>query len=248
MVLNLAANARDAMPRGRRADAALPALRRDGVRFAGLEVRDTGTGIPPEVLPHIFAPFFTTRSERGTGLGLATVQDIVSAAGGFVAAESTPGRGHLHAGRPAHRRGPGRGAARRRGGGRVLLVEDEPVARRLAERALTSWGWQVVAADSAEAALDLAARTRLLAGWRRWSPTWNCPGAAAPPCWPSCAPGPAGRRCRRSSSPAMPRRRCAAIRRVQALLAVAAPPTGLLSKPYPLPELRARWRRLRRAG
>ena len=145
VLLNLAANARDAMPKGGVLSLRCHALRRDGVRFAGIDVRDTGAGIAPEVLPHIFSPFFTTRSEHGTGLGLASVQDIVSAAGGFVTVESSAGGGTcMHVALPIDDdSAEACEMAKTPPGGQLLLVEDEPVARRLAERALATWGWQV---------------------------------------------------------------------------------------------------------
>jgi two-component system cell cycle sensor histidine kinase/response regulator CckA len=105
VIVNLALNARDAMPDGGRLRIATGhalVLRPEHAgterlppgRYAVLEVSDTGRGIPAEVLPRIFEPFFTTRRERGgTGLGLATVHGIVRQSGGFVAVESAEGRG-----------------------------------------------------------------------------------------------------------------------------------------------------------
>jgi two-component system, cell cycle sensor histidine kinase and response regulator CckA len=105
VVMNLAANAREAMPEGGRlriATAQAVVLRPEGEgpaaippgRYAVLEVGDTGTGIPPEILPRLFEPFFTTRPERGgTGLGLATVQGIVAQSGGHITVDSRVGQG-----------------------------------------------------------------------------------------------------------------------------------------------------------
>ena len=105
VLVNLAVNARDAMKQagtftivtGRRL---LLQAETDGAhilppgRYATLEVRDTGGGIPPEVLPHIFEPFFTTKRESGgTGLGLSTVYGIVRQSGGFLSVQSEPGQG-----------------------------------------------------------------------------------------------------------------------------------------------------------
>jgi signal transduction histidine kinase len=90
VVVNLAVNARDAMPEGGRLTLAVAAQGSDVV----LSVSDTGHGIPPEVLPRIFDPLFTTKPPgHGTGLGLATVRDIVVEHGGRVAVASWPGVG-----------------------------------------------------------------------------------------------------------------------------------------------------------
>jgi two-component system cell cycle sensor histidine kinase/response regulator CckA len=244
VVLNLATNARNAMPEGGVLTLRCRGFRRDGVRYAGIEVRDTGTGIAPEVLPHIFAPFFTTRSEHGTGLGLATVQEIVTAAGGSVTAESPPGAGAcLRVALRIDEDPPGRPDGVAPAGmlaGGVLLVEDEPVSRRLAERALTSWGWQVIAAGSAEAALAAAA------------PLLAVPGRLAAVVTDMELPGDSGASLvaalrARPGGAALPAvivsgHAEAALRRdpaVRALLAGPRPSTVLLSKPYPLAELRA---------
>jgi two-component system cell cycle sensor histidine kinase/response regulator CckA len=105
VLLNLAANAREAMPGGGRlriATSQAVLLRPEGEgpgvippgRYAVLEVADTGSGIPPEALPRLFEPFFTTRPERGgTGLGLATVQGIVAQSGGHISVMSRLGEG-----------------------------------------------------------------------------------------------------------------------------------------------------------
>ncbi len=98
VLLNLVLNARDAMPRGgtitltarRTIEQTADAQQQAQVR---IEVRDTGTGIPPEVLPHVFDPFFTTKGDAGTGLGLMTVKDATEHAGGTVRIESQYGKG-----------------------------------------------------------------------------------------------------------------------------------------------------------
>jgi two-component system, cell cycle sensor histidine kinase and response regulator CckA len=102
VILNLALNARDAMPRGGRLlaetrDVAVQAGASGGVPpgdYVALFVEDTGTGIPADVLPRIFEPFFTTKAVgSGTGLGLSTVEGIVRQSGGSVCVESQPGKG-----------------------------------------------------------------------------------------------------------------------------------------------------------
>ena len=175
VLLNLAINARDAMPEGGtlsirsrgvavgKGDAA-PHVREGD--YVLVEVADTGIGIPPEVLPRIFDPFFTTRHEHGgTGLGLATVRDIVAEAGGFLDVRSRVGRGttmlvYLPRAAAAQesratRRSPAPQASHPAWRGTVLLIEDEPIVRKLAERALAGLGWRVLAAESGEAALAL---------------------------------------------------------------------------------------------
>lgn len=242
VLLNLAANARDAMPEGGTLTLRCRSLWRDGMRFAGIEVRDSGSGIAPDVLPHIFSPFFTTRSEHGTGLGLATVQDIVRTAGGFVTAESALGAGTcMHVGLRIDDTADGEPQAGHGGERQLLLVEDEPVVRRLAERALTSWGWQVVSAASAEAALALAAADgAFLAGLAAVVTDMELPGRSGAALLTELRAQPGG-----TALPAIivSGHAEATLRRdpaVQALLATAAPATWLLCKPYLLPELRAR--------
>ncbi len=178
VLINLAVNAGHAMPNGGRLTiGASPhlVLRAENFggevvppgRYACLWVRDTGGGIPPELLPRIFEPFFTTRRETGgTGLGLSTVHGIVRQSGGYMAVESTPGSGTVfrillpryeEAGLwqdsppPAPILAPA-------GGRMVLLVDDEAPVRRLAERALRRQGFEVIAAASAEDALDCLAQ------------------------------------------------------------------------------------------
>jgi signal transduction histidine kinase len=105
VVLNLSINARDAMPdggtislrtAGRRAKAPHEGPAAEVREWALIEIRDTGTGMPPEVLRHVFEPFYTTKTEgNGTGLGLATVHGIVTQSGGFLEVESEVGEGTL---------------------------------------------------------------------------------------------------------------------------------------------------------
>ncbi len=162
VVMNLAVNARDAMPEGGRLSVETHA---EGER-AVLRVSDTGKGMEPEVLAHVFEPFFTTKEVgRGTGLGLATVYGIVSSFGGEVTVESEPGEGAtftiaLAASADAL---PEATAARaeevtRGGDETVLLVEDDDGVRALAQEILRRHGYRVLPARNAGEALLLAER------------------------------------------------------------------------------------------
>lgn len=179
VLMNLAMNARQAMPEGGRLTlstgrvllleplAGGPEDVPPG-RWTVLEVADTGYGIPPELLPRIFEPFFTSRAqEGGTGLGLATVHGIVRQSGGYLVVESAPGQGtrvrillpRLEETEPALPEATAPVippvSSFSRGTGPVLLVEDEAPLRRLAERVLRRAGWEVVVAEDGEEALSL---------------------------------------------------------------------------------------------
>jgi two-component system cell cycle sensor histidine kinase/response regulator CckA len=172
VLVNLAVNARDAMPAGgtltlRSFETTLHqplAHGRDTIppgRYVAIEVRDTGIGIPPDLLGRIFEPFFTTRHEQGgSGLGLATAHGIVRQSGGLLMVESKLGQGtgfRIHL--PCHdvSEAVAPPAAEPRDGRTVLLIEDEELMRRQAEQVLTRLGWRVLVADSGEAALKLLA-------------------------------------------------------------------------------------------
>jgi two-component system cell cycle sensor histidine kinase/response regulator CckA len=182
VLVNLAVNARDAMggqgvltiASGHRLLLRPETIGAEVVppgRYATVEVRDTGAGIPPDVLPHILEPFFTTKRERGgTGLGLSTVHGIVRQSGGYLAVESQLGVGTCmrillprhEAAAPWEQRAPAAAApvAETKAPvppmqGEILLVEDEAPVRRLAERMLTRRGWKVFAAACAQDALEL---------------------------------------------------------------------------------------------
>jgi two-component system cell cycle sensor histidine kinase/response regulator CckA len=181
VLINLAVNARDAMPDGgtltlRSGHITLyrPLVRGPETippgRYVMIEVQDSGIGIAADALPRIFEPFFTTRRERGgTGLGLSTVHGIIRQSRGFLGVESTLGQGtRMRVYLPRHEAAPEEAEPARisdraptmdQGGVHpqvVLLVDDEPLVCRLAERALTRAGWRVIVADSAEAALERA--------------------------------------------------------------------------------------------
>jgi two-component system cell cycle sensor histidine kinase/response regulator CckA len=179
VLVNLAVNARDAMPDGgeltlRSGHVTLFRPLTHGAetippgRYVMIEVHDTGQGIASEILPRIFDPFFTTKREMGgSGLGLSTVHGIVRQSDGFLGVDSVLGQGtsvRLYLPRwdvadgvaiphvPPAAVEPPREAD---SCGVVLLVDDEDAVRRLAARALERGGWQVLSADSGEAALDL---------------------------------------------------------------------------------------------
>ncbi|MDL2717067.1 MAG: PAS domain S-box protein [Acidobacteriota bacterium] len=176
VVLNLAVNARDAMPGGGRltielADADLPspvAAAQDMIPpgpYVVLSIADTGSGIDAETLDHIFEPFFTTKEKgKGTGLGLATVYGIVRQTGGYVRVETAPGAGtrfRIYLPRCAEHMttsGIRSSVSPRHGTETVLLVEDEPAVRAIARVILERHGYTVVVAESGEAALDVLAR------------------------------------------------------------------------------------------
>jgi PAS domain S-box-containing protein len=164
VLVNLAVNARDAMPRGGTLSIATsrcghlePAARPPGP-YVCLEVRDTGAGIPEDILPRIFDPFFTTKSS-GTGLGLATVHGIVEQHRGWIEVDSALGRGttfRVHLPESARAAAPEVRAAQStspRGDETILLVEDDDGVRRALSSLLESHGYRVLAADSGAAAL-----------------------------------------------------------------------------------------------
>ncbi len=173
VLLNLAVNARDAMPAGGQialelanvtvdeAVAARPQVRPGN--FVRLSFHDTGSGIAPELLPRIFEPFFTTKDVgKGTGLGLATVHGIVEQHHGWIEVESQPGNGttfHIHLPRLADQgqiQAATQLAVQVRGGHEtILLVEDDPSVRVLVVHALERYGYRVIEADSGVAALGI---------------------------------------------------------------------------------------------
>jgi len=167
IVLNLAINARDAMPKGGRLGISVSAVTLDGStsglaagNYARLEVTDTGVGMDAATQARIFEPFFTTKpSNKGTGLGLAMVYGLVSGAGGAIVVASQPGQGacftiHL----PAAKAGeaavkPKAAAITTLTRCRVLLAEYQPEIRALVERILIREGFPVIAVADGDEAL-----------------------------------------------------------------------------------------------
>ncbi len=187
VIINLAVNARDAMPRGgtlsivtrnvsREESATLGHDLMPAADYVEIEVRDTGKGIPPEDLGKIFEPFFTTKAAgtgagSGTGLGLATVYGIVKQTGGFIFPKSEAGKGtafRIYLPRlrqaesePSAEDDEAVGADGRpqdlTGKGTIMLVEDEDAVRVFAARALRNKGYTVLEANGGEAALKALA-------------------------------------------------------------------------------------------
>jgi two-component system, cell cycle sensor histidine kinase and response regulator CckA len=181
VIINLAVNARDAMPNGgklairtanvsERDSLGLGQHRVQPGEYVLIEVSDTGTGMAPEVMQKIFEPFFSTKEVgRGTGLGLSTVYGIVKQTGGHIIPESELGQGTVMrvylpryvevAGDAEPARAPA--PARREqpkdltGRGTVLLVEDEDAVRSFAARALGQRGYRVLEATTGTEALEL---------------------------------------------------------------------------------------------
>ncbi len=179
ILMNLAANSRDAMPEGGRITIETSDVRLDEKyadrkraaiplgRYAVLTISDTGTGIPAEDLPHIFEPFYTTKpSGKGTGLGLATVYGIVKQNHGFIWAYSEAGMGTTfklyfpcvsdqRPGTPAEVAAP---VTIGRGNETILLVEDEDAVRAAAAEFLTLNGYHVLQAKDGVDALAVLKR------------------------------------------------------------------------------------------
>ncbi len=179
VIINLAVNARDAMPDGgkltiRTANVGEPESRELGQRhippgeYVLIEVSDTGTGMTPEVMHKIFEPFFSTKEiGRGTGLGLSTVYGIVKQTGGYIFAESEEGDGttmrvylprYIETAAEMEQERLERRPEKPKdltGRGTVLLVEDEDAVRSFAARALGQRGYHVLQATTGAEALDV---------------------------------------------------------------------------------------------
>jgi two-component system cell cycle sensor histidine kinase/response regulator CckA len=176
VIMNLAVNARDAMPDGGKLKIETANVMLDhaytrnhpGSRagdYVLLSVTDTGSGMDAGTLAHIFEPFFTTKERgKGTGLGLATVYGIVKQSNGYIWVDSAPGKGssfHIYLPRyegAAHAEEQKKESAEKlRGSETVLLVEDAEPLRKLAHSYLESSGFKVLTAGSGEEALQVAA-------------------------------------------------------------------------------------------
>ena len=177
-LVNLANNARDAMPSGgklkittasRHIDADYAAQHAEVTAgdYVSIEVSDTGAGMPPEVLSRIFEPFFTTKEPgRGTGLGLSMVFGFVKQSGGHISVYSEPGTGTtfrlflLPATEDVAAAGESvvPHVVRRGGGETILVVDDKAPLRRVAMRQLRELGYRVLEAENATAALELMDR------------------------------------------------------------------------------------------
>jgi signal transduction histidine kinase/ActR/RegA family two-component response regulator len=170
MLLNLAVNARDAMPDGGRLTfssreaffdgrAARPSGLGPG-RYVLLSVEDTGVGIADEIRARIFEPFFTTKPQgQGTGMGLAMVYGTVKHHGGAVEVVSRPGQGsrfevYLPEAEPPVAR-PENEKALTRGHGRILVVDDEPLVREAMQKLLAASGYEVELAGNGREAVEL---------------------------------------------------------------------------------------------
>jgi two-component system cell cycle sensor histidine kinase/response regulator CckA len=183
VIVNLAVNARDAMPDGGKLTVKTANLTADeaaqlshkgmpAADYVRIDISDTGTGIPADIVDKIFEPFFSTKEVgKGTGLGLSTVYGIVKQTGGFVYVDSRPGEGtsfriFLPRHRPELEAQPESHAAAKEaaeppkprpdltGQGTILLVEDEDGLRSLNARGLRSRGYSVIEASNGVEAME----------------------------------------------------------------------------------------------
>ena len=177
VIMNLAVNSRDAMPAGGKLKIQTANAHLDqaytrthpGSRIGDyvlLSVTDTGTGMDPAILAHIFEPFYTTKERgKGTGLGLATVYGIVKQSNGYIWVDSAPGKGAsfqiylpLHVGQSAANQQRPDAGERLHGSEQILLVEDSEPLKKLAQKFLEAGGFRVLSAGSGEEAMEVAAR------------------------------------------------------------------------------------------
>ena len=160
-ILNAAVNARDAMPNGGTLTLSTRLVQEKGAQFIALSVRDTGTGMSPDVIDRAFEPFFTTKDVgKGTGLGLSQIHGFAAQAGGRAEINSKMGVGTTisfilpRTEKELAASAPGEVIPDLPDGLCVLLVEDNPQVREFAEGLLADLGCKVVPADSAEQALE----------------------------------------------------------------------------------------------
>ncbi len=174
LLINLAVNARDAMPAGGKlivatantsieADHAASRVGLGPGRYVSLKVSDTGTGMPREVAERAFEPFFTTKAKgEGTGLGLATVYGIVTQVGGYITIYSEPGLGTTftillpETSQADQERLPSPQPPQGGAGQTVLVVEDEAAMRQVTSRILVRNGYQVITAENGLDAIEVA--------------------------------------------------------------------------------------------
>jgi two-component system cell cycle sensor histidine kinase/response regulator CckA len=163
VILNLALNARDAMPRDGLLRIACYALQERGSSWVCLEVEDNGFGMDEVVQSQLFEPFFTTKPKgEGTGLGLSTVYGIIQQSGGHIAVDSQPGRGacfrillpRCEVAPPAATSVPV--TPKHEGNGTVLVVEDEGAVREAVVRILMLRGFEVLDSGDPLKALEIA--------------------------------------------------------------------------------------------
>jgi len=174
IVVNLAVNARDAMPRGGKFILETGSVRFDegladqqqampAGKYVLLAVSDTGSGMDKATVSRIFEPFFTTKEAgKGTGLGLATVYGIVKQSGGHILVYTEPGQGttfKIYLPSAEHKIAPTykleiESVSPKRQGTRILLVEDDEIMRSLTRKLLEDHGYAVVEADDGKSALE----------------------------------------------------------------------------------------------
>jgi two-component system cell cycle sensor histidine kinase/response regulator CckA len=175
VILNLAVNARDALPRGgtvtietsnvelRGADAEAHSCGNEG-DFVLLTIADDGHGMDDDVRAQLFEPFFTTKDGQGTGLGLATVYGIVKQSGGYIWVDSEPDAGsrfrvylpRVEAEAPVAPGPSGIAGETPQGAETILLVEDEEIVRELVKEMLTGFGYSVLEARNGREAIDVS--------------------------------------------------------------------------------------------
>ena len=177
VIMNLAVNARDAMPMGGKLKIQTGNVELDQAytwnhpgskvgSYVMLTVTDTGTGMDAGTLTHIFEPFFTTKERgKGTGLGLATVYGVVKQSNGYIWVDSAPGKGTSfqiylpqHVGQLVVDAPITDSREKLRGSETILLVEDADPLRKLAQTFLEGGGFRVLSAENGEKALELATR------------------------------------------------------------------------------------------